>query len=243
MPVRPPVARARRTAGVSGRVFVASAGAVVAVMVWAGPAAAHVTVHPASLPAGSSDVELVFRVPNERDDTSTVKLQVFLPASAALPAVDVLPVPGWTSSVDTRTLARPRPTDDGPVGTVVSDVTWAASGSGIGTGQYEDFAIEVGQLPTRAGPLVFKALQTYSSGEIVRWIEVPSSQDPSPDSPAPVLTLTAPPSTTVRDLRAPAASSTTSGAAVTLAGVAVGLSVAAMVGVGVLALRRRPVRP
>ncbi len=154
------------------------------------PAWAHVTVHPTSLPAGSQDVELVFRVPNERDDANTVELQVFFPTNLPLLTVDVLPVPGWSSTVHTVKLSRPVQTDDGPVSDVVSDVTWNATAGGISQGQYEDFPVSVGAMPGRPGQVVFKALQTYSSGEIVRWIEVPVAGRPEPDSPAPILTLT-----------------------------------------------------
>ncbi|HXX89577.1 MAG TPA: YcnI family protein [Acidimicrobiales bacterium] len=158
------------------------------------PAWAHVTVHPESVPAGSSDVELTFRVPNERDDATTVSLQVFFPSNPSLLGVDVLPVPGWSAAVHTTTLATPVQTDDGPVSQIVSDVTWTATGAGIAPGQYEDFPLAAGSVPDQPGRLVFKALQTYSSGEVVRWIEIPVPGQPAPDTPAPVLTLT--PSTT-----------------------------------------------
>jgi uncharacterized protein YcnI len=154
------------------------------------PAWGHVTVHPGSLPAGSSDVELTFRVPNERDNASTVTLQVFFPTNLPLLTVDVLPIAGWTSSVHTQHLSTPVQTDDGPVSEVVSDVTWTATAGGIASGQYEDFSVAAGSIPKRAAQLVFKALQTYSSGEVVRWIEVPTAGGPPPDFPAPVLTLT-----------------------------------------------------
>jgi uncharacterized protein YcnI len=156
----------------------------------AAPAGAHVTVHPSSLPAGSSDVELTFRVPNERDDASTVKIQVFFPTNLPLLTVDILPIPGWTSAVHTQSLAKPIQTDDGPVSQIVAEVTWTAAGSGIQPGQYEDFVVAAGSMPDKAGTLIFKALQTYSSGEIVRWIEVPIAGQPEPDTPAPILTLT-----------------------------------------------------
>ncbi len=154
------------------------------------PAGAHVTVHPSKLPAGTADIELTFRVPNERDNASTVALQVFFPTKLPLLSVEVLPIPGWTSQVDNTRLKAPVQTDDGPVSEVVSDARWTATAGGISPGQYEDFSVSAGTAPTGAGQLVFKSVQTYSSGEIVRWIEVPSPQDPSPDSPAPVLTLT-----------------------------------------------------
>jgi uncharacterized protein len=41
---------------------------------------------------------------------------------------------------------------------------------GIKPGQFQDFPISV-QIPGKAGDkLTFKALQTYSNGEVVRWI-------------------------------------------------------------------------
>ena len=87
-------------------------------------------------------------------------------------------------------LAKPIQTDDGPVSQIVAEVTWTAAGTGIQPGQYEDFVIEAGSMPDKAGTLIFKALQTYSSGEIVRWIEVPIAGQPEPDTPAPILRLT-----------------------------------------------------
>ncbi|HUO48951.1 MAG TPA: YcnI family protein [Acidimicrobiales bacterium] len=177
--------RARRWfASIAG----ALAGTAVLVLA-AAPAAAHVTVHPSTLPAGAKDVEMTFRVPNERDDANTVALQVYFPTTLPLLTVDVAPVPGWSAGVHTTHLATPVTTDDGEVDQIVSDVTWRATAGGIAPGQYVDFPVAAGAVPDRPGSLVFKALQTYSSGEIVRWIEVPVSGQPEPDNPAPVLTL------------------------------------------------------
>ena len=176
------------------RPFSAAAGLLVvmaAVVLNAPTAWAHVTVHPDTLPAGASDVEITFRVPNERDTANTVGLQVFFPSNVPLLTVEVLPVPGWTETVHTRSLLTPVQTDDGPVSQVVSDVTWTATAGGIATGQYEDFPVAVGALPDHPGTFAFKALQSYSSGEVVRWIEVPMAGQPEPDTPAPELTLTA----------------------------------------------------
>ena len=39
--------------------------------------------------------------------------------------------------------------------------------------------------------MVFKALQTYSSGEVVRWIEEPAEGAEEPEHPAPQITLVA----------------------------------------------------
>jgi len=216
---------------------VASVAAVsfLAALLFATPAGAHVTVHPGTLPAGATDIELTFRVPNERDNANTVSLQVFFPADLPLLTVDVLPVPGWTAKVDTRTLAAPVQTDDGPVGEVVSDITWSATAGGIAPGQYEDFSVAVGQGPAEPGAAVFKALQTYSSGEVVRWIEVASSQDPVPDNPAPVVTIT--PARTAGTAVATTSSGSTATQALAISALA--LSVVAVGGVVLLLIRGR----
>ncbi|NED89124.1 DUF1775 domain-containing protein, partial [Streptomyces sp. SID11233] len=53
------------------------------------------------------------------------------------------------------------------------------------------FPLSLGPLPEDADQLVFKALQTYSNKEVVRWIEEPKSDGSEPDDPAPVLVLSA----------------------------------------------------
>ena len=171
-------------------------GLVLVVLGIASPAWAHVTVHPPTMPAGSKDVELTFRVPNERQNADTVMVQVFFPTNLPLLTVDVLPVPGWSATVHTQTLATPVKTDDGLVSQIVTDVAWRSMSGGIAPGQYEDFSVAAGSVPHKPAQLVFKALQTYSSGEIVRWIEVPVAGQPEPDTPAPVVTLTPPASPT-----------------------------------------------
>jgi uncharacterized protein YcnI len=228
-----------RTKGHTLAVLVASCFLVSLVM--ASPAWAHVTVHPNTLPAGSSDIELTFRVPNERDNANTVKAQVFFPTNLPLLTVDVLPIPGWSSVVHTQTLAKPVQTDDGPVSQIVTDVTWTATGVGIAPGQYEDFVVAAGLAPNKPAQLVFKALQTYSSGEIVRWIQLATPQDPNPDTPAPVLTLTSGTSGSSPAQAAgghPAAGSSTT-TADTLAIIALVLSAGSLIGVAVLVARGR----
>jgi len=232
-----PVTRSARVARPVRLVAVVMATAMAATLLLATPAWAHVTVHPETLPAGSSDIELTFRVPNERDDADTVGLQVFFPTDLPLLTVAVLPVPGWTARVTTRALATPVRTDDGTVDQVVSDITWTATAGGIAPGQFEDFVVAAGQGPAKPGTVVFKSLQTYSSGEVVRWIEVASSQDPNPDSPAPILTVT--PATTTGS--APTAATTGSTGTGVVAITALVVALIALAGVVLLlVLRRRP---
>ena len=208
-----------------------------ATLLTATPAWAHVTVHPTSIPTRSSDFELTFQVPNERDQANTVSLQVFFPTELPLLSVAVLPVSGWTAQVNPRRLVTPIATDDGQVTQVVSDITWTATAGGIAPGQYEDFVVAAGQGPSRPGTATFKTLQTYSSGEVVRWIQSVSQSDLRPDNPAPVLTIT--PANASSVVVGPSTGSSTR--AESVAGAALVVSLLALGGVALLFIRsRRP---
>lgn len=158
-----------------------------AVLVLAGPAFAHVTVEPTAAQQGSY-AKVVFKAPNERDNASTTKLEVNLPAGHPIASVQTEPVPGWQVKVVKTKLAKPLTTDDGKVTEAVTKVTW--SGGKIEPGSFQEFPLSLGPLPTDTGQLVFKALQTYSSGEVVRWIQQTKPGQDEPENPAPVLTLT-----------------------------------------------------
>jgi uncharacterized protein len=167
------------------RGLVASTVAVLVLLV-AVPASAHVTVQPGEATQGGFATE-VFQVPNERDDAQTTQLEVEFPTDYPIPFVSVEPVPGWTVKVDKATLAKPIKSDDGEVTEAVSKITW--SGGQIAPGNFQRFPVSMGPLP-KVASLEFKAVQTYSSGEVVRWIE-PRTGGAEPEHPAPVLTLKA----------------------------------------------------
>ncbi|MET7381063.1 YcnI family protein [Streptomyces sp. NPDC005526] len=154
----------------------------------AGVASAHVTVHSDSNAKGATDGVLTFRVPNEEDKASTTKVQVFLPTDHPVLGVLGRPQDGWTVQVTNTKLKTPIKTDDGTITDAVSEITW--TGGKIGPGQYEDFNVAFGQLPDDTDHLTFKALQTYSDGQVARWIEEAQGGQ-EPENPAPVLTLTA----------------------------------------------------
>ncbi|WP_042366582.1 YcnI family copper-binding membrane protein [Streptacidiphilus neutrinimicus] len=161
-----------------------------AVLLIAGPASAHVTVQPGQATAGAADQVFAFRVPNESDTASTVEVDVHFPTDHPIASALVGPVAGWTSQVKTTKLTTPIQTDDGPVTDAVSEIIW--TGGKIAPGQYQDFTVDFGQLPTDAKQLEFKTLQTYSDGTVVRWIDTPAtSGGAEPQHPAPTLDLTA----------------------------------------------------
>ena len=168
---------------------VVAAGALV--VAGAGAAWAHVIVQPQSLPKGASDVIFSFSTPNETTDNANVTaLEVDFPTNAPLLSAYAQTKPGWNATVVTSKLAKPVTTDDGTITEAVSKITWTATTGGIPPDQFDLFTVSVGQLPSNVGSLTFKALQTYSDGSVVRWIETPVKGAPAPDNPAPVLKLT-----------------------------------------------------
>jgi uncharacterized protein YcnI len=168
------------------RKFLASVGigAVLSLRA-ATPAWAHVTVNPNAATKGGFS-KLTFRVPNEEDSASTVGLEVLFPPDAPIPFVSVKAHPGWTYTTEMTKLDKPITTSDGQISEVVSKITW--KGGTIGAGEFDEFDVSAGPLPM-ADKLTFKALQTYSNGDIVRWIETPDSDGKEPAHPAPVLNL------------------------------------------------------
>ncbi|MEV6738490.1 YcnI family protein [Streptomyces sp. NPDC051104] len=171
------------------RATTVAALAAAGVLTAAGAAFAHVTVHPESYAKGATDGVLTFRVPNEEDTAATTKVQVFLPTDHPILGVLVSPQDGWTAQVTTTKLKTPVKTDDGTITDAVSQITW--TGGRIRHGQYQDFNVAFGQLPENADQLTFKTLQTYSDGNVVRWIEEAQKGQDEPENPAPVLQLTA----------------------------------------------------
>jgi periplasmic copper chaperone A len=136
-------------------------------------AQAHVTLQPDTAPAGGF-TRLDVRVPNERDDAGTTKVDVQLPPGFETASYE--PVPGWDVEV-----ARE--------GEQVTQITWTGEGKQgvIAPGQFQDFGLSLKMPEGKGGEkLIFKALQTYDDGEVVRWIGPEDA-----DEPAPVVTLEA----------------------------------------------------
>ncbi|MCZ7417597.1 MULTISPECIES: YcnI family protein [unclassified Streptomyces] len=171
------------------RLTAVGALAAAAVLATAAPALAHVTVDPKTAPGGGY-ATVDFKVPNERDDASTVKLEVTLPKEHPLSSAMPEPVPGWDVEVEEAKLDTPLEVHGKKIDEAPSKITWTATDSGIAPGTFQRFPVSLGRLPEDADRLVFKAIQTYDGGEVVRWIEVPEEGGEEPDSPAPVLSLT-----------------------------------------------------
>ncbi|MFB6788306.1 YcnI family protein [Streptomyces olivaceus] len=172
---------------------IAAAGAVsgIAVLALSAPAFAHVSVQPEGTAAKGGYAVVDFKVPNERDNASTTKLEVNFPTDHPLSSVMPEPVPGWKAEVTKSKLDKPLESHGQKITEAVSKVTWTADGKGIEPGYFQKFPVSLGALPEDADQLVFKAVQTYSNKEVVRWIEVQQEGQEEPETPAPVLELAA----------------------------------------------------
>ncbi len=154
-------------------------------------ASAHVTVSSPGAVSGGTDTIISFRVPDESDTASTVGLKVQLPTDTPIADVLVQPLTGWTAKVIQSKLATPITTDDGTITEAVSEIDWSLStpSAAVKPGQFQQFVVIAGKLPDTSS-LTFKAIQTYSDGKVVSWVQQ-STAGTEADFPAPVLTLAA----------------------------------------------------
>jgi uncharacterized protein YcnI len=209
----------------------------VVVLALASPASAHVSVSPAEAPAGGF-AQLVFSVPDELDSASTTQVQVVFPSDHPIADASVEPVPGWSFQVQKLAVTAPIKTDTGSSTQAVQSVTW--TGGTIRPGEFQRFVVSVG-LPANPGSLEFKALQTYSDGTVVRWIDSTPNGGPEPDHPAPVLTLTKAAGDTHATSTASSHSSSDDSTARTLGIIAIVVGALGVIVGGVaLAARKRP---
>ncbi len=211
---------------------------------WAGVATAHVTVDPPSAPQGGT-VKLSFLAPNEEPPATVTRLQIFFPVppETPIPTVTVEPKPGWTFHLTNLHLAKPIVTDDGSIAEIVSEIDWKAdnAAAAIGANEFGEFTIDADGLPDNSSQVVFKALQTYSNGQIVRWIDPVTPGQDEPAHPTPILQLTNPNASTGAATRTAATvtSSAKDNSARVLAIAALIVGVMALLGVGALAMKRR----
>ncbi len=194
-----------------------------ALLIPAAVAQAHVELAPERAPAGAK-VAFTVTVPNERTTADTIKVALRLPAGFT--EVTATDAAGWTSSVRS----------DGQF----TVVTWTGGPSaGKITGEnVADFAF-VARTPNEPGTAVaIPATQTYTSGEVDRWIGSESSELPAPrvtiGEPAPGTATATTPATTGGETTSTAAGSDGGGSGLLIAGVIA----AGLVSLGALAAVR-----
>ncbi len=155
---------------------------VLAAFVLPAAAVAHVTIQPAEWEAGAFS-RTVVRVPNERDDATTTTVTVQFPEN--VPSARFQAHPFCEREVESAPL-------DEPVEELterIVSVTWTCDPP-IAADGFEEFGLSF-RVPEDAQPgdeILFPATQTYSSGEVVNWVD----PDPEGDTPAPRITIVAP---------------------------------------------------
>ena len=151
--------------------------ALVVALVAVPVAPAHVTLNPNEWEAGGF-ARFAVRVPNERPDASTTEVTLQFPENVI--SASFQDVTGWERSVEMLPLDEPIEEEgEEPITERIGSVTW--TGGEVEPGEFVEFGLSF-QVPEDATePLLFPALQTYSNGDIVRWI----APDEEADSPAP----------------------------------------------------------
>jgi len=144
-------------------------------------AAAHISLHPNTVPAGAF-ATLDVRVPGEQEGAYVKKVDVQFPPGFV--GVDYENVPGWSTKVVETKLAQPVEEDGEKIDTEVSQIVWTWTGplGRVNNGQFVNLPLSLA-IPTDAADraLEFRTVQTYSNGQVVHWID-PSleAEHPSP---------------------------------------------------------------
>jgi uncharacterized protein YcnI len=178
--------------------FLARAGAVtvaagIVTLFTGGLASAHVTANVIGETAAKGGYsKITFRVPNESDAAGTIKLEVKFPADTPISGARTKPMPGWTAQVTKVTLDKPVKMDKVEVKEAVSSVVWtAAQGTRVNPGEFQEFELSVGPLPTNTDELVMPAVQTYDDNTVVAWDQPMKEGAEEPEHPAPEIALAA----------------------------------------------------
>jgi periplasmic copper chaperone A len=155
---------------------------VLAAVVLPAVAVAHVTIQPGEWEPGAF-ATMVVRVPNERDDAETTTVSVQFPENVLTARFQAHP----TCEREVEREALDQPVED--ITERIVSVTWTCDPP-IAADGFDEFGLSF-QIPEDAQPgdeLLFPAVQTYSSGEVVNWVD----PDPEADTPAPRVTVVAP---------------------------------------------------
>jgi uncharacterized protein YcnI len=170
---------------------VKSSGFVIAALLFATPAYAHVTLEGRQAAIGTW-YKAVFAVPHGCAGSATTKIRVQIPDGV----IDVkpMPKPGWNVEVVKGKYAAPYDFHGGKILEGAKEVVW--SGGKLADDNYDEFIIST-YLTATLKPdtvLYFPTVQECEQG-INRWIDIPADAEHTHDtkSPAPGVKLIAKP--------------------------------------------------
>ncbi|NKQ57895.1 DUF1775 domain-containing protein [Amycolatopsis sp. K13G38] len=157
--------------------------AAIGVLLVAPPAMARVDIVPDHATGGDTET-FAFRLANERQDTTSTKLELVFPQDPPIAYAQIDPFPGWTMSITPRPLNPPVKVGDHVVDQVVGSIV--IQGGAVPPHQFKQFQITLGPLP-RDGRLVFQSIQTFANGDVERLTTPPTPGQTTPA--APVITI------------------------------------------------------
>ena len=150
--------------------------ALLATLVFAPAASAHVTLNPPEWEAGGF-ARFAIRVPNERDNGDTTRVTVKFPEQVL--SASFQPIEGWGRTVKMVRLDQPIEEEGERITERIDTVTW--SGGRIRPGEFQEFGVSFQVPEVEPGTeLAFPSIQRYSNGEVVRWIGPADADEPAP---------------------------------------------------------------
>ena len=135
------------------------------------PSFAHIVLaEPAAL--ANTSYRAALRVGHGCEGASTSAIRVTMPAG--FQGAKPMPKAGWILSVKFAKLDQPYDNHGKPVTEDVREISWTAASrdSWLPDAYYDEFVLR-GGLPSAAGPMWFKVLQTCEKGSI-DWAETPA---------------------------------------------------------------------
>ena len=144
--------------------------AILALLAGATSSFSHISLDEPVALAGSG-YKAVLRVGHGCEGSPVTAVRVSIPAGFR--GAKPMPKPGWVLSIKTGRLDQAYESHGKQVTEDVIDITWTARSSEhwLPDGYFDEFALR-GTLPSKAGAMWFKVLQTCEQGSI-HWAEVP----------------------------------------------------------------------
>ncbi|MDI4635398.1 YcnI family protein [Pelomonas sp. V22] len=144
---------------------------LIASLLIAGSAAAHITLDQREAEAGSV-YKAVLKVGHGCEGSPTRAITVLLPPG--FKGANPVPKAGWTLKLRMEKLAQPYESHGKPVTEGLAEVSWTANTEAdwLQDAWYDEFVVR-GTLPAEAGALWFKVRQTCAQGES-NWAAVPA---------------------------------------------------------------------
>ncbi|MEX2462353.1 MAG: YcnI family protein [Paenibacillaceae bacterium] len=144
------------------KVFSILTVSMLAMLLFAGIASAHVVVYPNEAIQGSYE-KFTVRVPNEKE-VPTTKVEVLIPAEVTISRFE--PMAGWKYDLTKDATEK------------ITSVIWTATGEGLSSTEFGEFNMQ-GKVGDTATSLTWKAHQTYKDGTVVDWVGAAGSEKPA----------------------------------------------------------------